>query len=216
MKLEEGILVFGAVLLCAIIVIALLPDSTFENNGSVAGFVNSPDNIVATPVGFAPNPYISPMLGVPVAKQGFQYAGPPGPNQSVPNQSAPINDFSQQMPAGKQTVVPFNKAKSRPYNGNVAQLIRRNSEFGWGQVHVWVTDDKGGMLEISLAPDWFLRQCGSLISSGSNVAGNYYQFDTRSPNALRYAKDVTVNGKRCRLRSDEGLALWTKQVPMVQ
>ncbi|HIJ21602.1 MAG: hypothetical protein HON68_09805 [Gammaproteobacteria bacterium] len=117
------------------------------------------------------------------------------------------------QPAQAQTVrqlQPFKMATTEPYQGTVSQIINRDPG-GWGQIHLML--QRGGQRqEVSLAPEWYLSFQGCKFSNGQRVEGKGFRFDKVRPDSLIYARHVTVNGVRCRLRSIEGLALWGDQL----
>lgn len=105
---------------------------------------------------------------------------------------------------------PMKVAATEPYQGRITQVINRDPG-GWGQIHVMV---QAGALkqEISLAPEWYLTFQGCTVKEGDSVTGEAFKFDKIRPGAVHYARHITVNGVRCRLRSVDGLALWGDQL----
>lgn len=136
-----------------------------------------------------------------------------------PRGRAPVNAPAGQQNGGvavtplqMQTVAvmkPMKVAATEHYQGRVTQVINRDPG-GWGQIHVMV--QRGGRnQEVSLAPKWYLTFQGCNLSSGQQVSGEAFRFDKVRPNAPVYARHVTINGVRCRLRTLDGLALWSDQ-----
>jgi hypothetical protein len=118
-----------------------------------------------------------------------------------------------QQPAQMQNVMrpmqPLKVGATEHYQGQVTQVINRDPG-GWGQIHVMVQSG-GRQQEISLAPEWYLSFQGCSMKNGQQVSGEAFRFDRVRPTAPLYARHVTVNGMRCRLRTLEGLALWSDQ-----
>ena len=59
-----------------------------------------------------------------------------------------------------------------------------------------------------MAPQSYLNQIGCPSFDGARISGIGFVFDAGRPNAELYAKSVLVGGRTCKLRDDEGLALW--------
>lgn len=91
-------------------------------------------------------------------------------------------------------------------------MVKRGADVGWGQVHVWIAGGPDPVQEVSLAPDWFLQHLGCAVPNDARVRGMGFRFDVTRPEAELYARTVTVNGKTCRLRNDEGFALWSNKL----
>ncbi|WP_135075531.1 magnetosome protein MamS [Terasakiella sp. SH-1] len=106
----------------------------------------------------------------------------------------------------------LNKAPTVKYQGNVLRMLSRGDTIGWGQVHIWVDTGPGVAKEVSIGPNWFLNHLGCRLSKGKNVRGIAYKFDKQDPNGLLYAKNIVVDGITCRLRNDEGFALWSNRL----
>ncbi len=173
----------AAVFFAFLILLALLPGGL----GQVAGVVRNELDIPAL-VNFGTG--LSQPAPVPAAP-----ASPgAGPGAAVP----------VVMPG----LIPFSPTKPQSFSGRVAQIVSLGADVGWGQMHIWVNDGSGNLREISLAPLWYLQQTGCANFENARVYGVGYQFDPSRPNAELYAKSITVNGKTCLLRDDEGLALW--------
>ena len=103
---------------------------------------------------------------------------------------------------------PFVAAKPLQFAGRVTQVLSVGSDVGWGQVHIWINDGSGTLREISLAPQSYLDQIGCPAFDNVRVSGIGFLFDPGRPDAELYARDILVAGTTCRLRDDEGLALW--------
>ncbi len=109
-------------------------------------------------------------------------------------------------------LVPFSKAKSERFRGAVVRLASRGEKTGWNQIHIWVDNGSGTSKEVSLAPKWYLEYLGCRVRDKSRVRGVGFKFDRVRPNAELYAKNIMVGNKSCRLRNDEGFALWSNQL----
>ncbi len=133
----------------------------------------------------------------------------------VQGQNSQMQSARMQQPSGQNVVAPMKPLVAsplRPYQGVVAQIINRDPG-GWGQIHVIVRDPVGNRREISLAPVWYMEFEGCALRVGQSVRGEVFRFDKgANPGAVAYAKSVIVNGTRCRLRTVDGLAIWSDQL----
>ena len=109
-------------------------------------------------------------------------------------------------------LIPFSQAKSQRFRGSVTRLAVRGENTGWSQVHIWVDNGSGTSREVSVAPKWYLEYLGCRVQDNSTVRGVGFKFDRVRPNAELYAKNITIEEKSCRLRNDEGFALWSNQL----
>ena len=109
-------------------------------------------------------------------------------------------------------LVPFTRAKSVRFRGRVARMISRGSDIGWGQIHIWVDSGSGPATEISVGPNWYLQHLGCPVTEKSRVRGAAFKFGKVQSGAKLYAKNITIDGKSCRLRNDEGFALWSNRL----
>ncbi|CAA7622255.1 hypothetical protein [Magnetospirillum sp. UT-4] len=112
------------------------------------------------------------------------------------------------VPAALPGLTPFVPVPPLSFGGRVTQVASIGSEMGWGQVHVWLDNGTGLLLEVSVAPQSYLKQINCPPLDGARISGVGFRFDPNRPNAEVYAKSIMVGGKTCRLRDDEGLALW--------
>ncbi|MBF0393663.1 MAG: hypothetical protein HQL38_13375 [Alphaproteobacteria bacterium] len=112
------------------------------------------------------------------------------------------------VPAALPGLTPFVPTAPIQFAGRVTRTVSVGDAAGWGQVHLWINDGTGSLLEISVAPQSYLRQIGCPTLDNARLTGTGFLFDPTRPGAEIYAKDVVVNGVTCRLRDDEGLALW--------
>ena len=81
-----------------------------------------------------------------------------------------------------------------------------------GQIHIWVDDARGVERRVSVGPSWFLKYTGCTIAHDITVSGVGFMFDRAGRDPLIYAKKIIINGKKCRLRNDEGFALWSNRL----
>ena len=110
--------------------------------------------------------------------------------------------------AGMVGTQPFIPTPPVTFGGRVTEVLTVGVEMGWGQVHIWINDGTGKLQEVSLAPQSYLQQIGCPALANARVEGVGFRFDPNRPNSELYAKNITVAGTICRLRDDEGLALW--------
>jgi hypothetical protein len=111
------------------------------------------------------------------------------------------------VPVAMPGLIPFSPTKTQQFGGRVTQQASLGADVGWGQMHIWISSGSN-LREISLAPLWYLQQLGCSNLDNARVTGAGFQFDPSRANAELYAKFVIVNGQKCLLRDDEGLALW--------
>ena len=112
------------------------------------------------------------------------------------------------LPAALPGLSPFTPATPMQFGGRVTQVASIGNDVGWGQVHIWIDNGTGALQEISVAPQSYLSQIGCPSFDGARISGVGFQFDAARPNAELYAKSILVGGRTCKLRDDEGLALW--------
>ncbi len=111
------------------------------------------------------------------------------------------------VPVVMPGLIPFSPTKPQPFGGRVTQVASLGADIGWGQMHIWINNG-ANLREISLAPLWYLQQVGCANLDNARVNGVGFQFDPSRLNAELYAKYVIIDGQKCLLRDDEGLALW--------
>lgn len=109
-------------------------------------------------------------------------------------------------------LVPFSRAVSERFRGKVVRIVSWGSATEWGQVHIWVDSGSGPAREVSVAPNWYLQHLGCSIADNSRVQGVAFRYSKSQPDAELYAKNVTIDGKTCRLRNDDGFALWSNRL----
>ena len=109
-------------------------------------------------------------------------------------------------------MAPFSRAKSERFLGTVTRVKVRGENTGWSQVHIWVDNGSGTVREVSIAPKWFLGFTGCKVKGNSRVRGAGFKFDRVQSNAVLYAKNIKIGDKSCRLRNNEGFALWSNKL----
>lgn len=109
-------------------------------------------------------------------------------------------------------LVPFSRAASERFRGKVVRTVSLGSDTGWGQIHIWVDNGSGPSREVSVAPNWYLQHLGCSIADNSRVQGVAFRYSKSQPDAELYAKNITIDGKSCRLRNDDGFALWSNRL----
>ncbi|KAF0116376.1 MAG: hypothetical protein FD149_1423 [Rhodospirillaceae bacterium] len=109
-------------------------------------------------------------------------------------------------------LVPFTRAVTQKYSGKVVSVAALGGDIGWGQVHVWMNDAAGQVQQLSLAPDWYIAYLWCTVTEDTFIDGIAFRFDPMPSSGMLYAKTVIVNGLECRLRNDEGFALWSNQL----
>lgn len=182
-KPEQWILILGVVLLLVMVVTALTPDT---------GEGRSTKNVAGSQ---------------PIGQVNQQ-------RQLTQQQLAQLNPQQQVIPqtqnvAGLQA---FKAAPPQPYQGVVNQVVNRDPG-GWGQIHIILKDGTGNKREISLAPAWYMEFQGCVVQVGKQVQGEIFRFGNGpQSSAVLYAKNIIINGVRCRLRTVDGFALWTDQL----
>ena len=188
MKADHWVLAAGAVFCIGLVGVALFPDDFRDDDGHGA---------LVNPVGVS----LGPSGPAPVGPDVFAGTGAMVP----PPRAWPQN-------AALPGLVPFTRASTERFRGDVVRAAIRGGDLGWGQVYVWVSGGPGREQEISLAPDWYLQYQGCAVSEGMKIRGVAFKFDKIRPDAEIYAKTISVNGTTCRLRNDEGFALWSNQL----
>ena len=132
---------------------------------------------------------------------------------NAPQANAPqMSAVQWQQPVQMQNVQqmqPLKMGVTERYQGRITKVINR-APGGWGQIHLMVQSG-GRQQEVSLAPEWYLTFQGCTLKNGQQVDGEAFRFDRVRPNSPIYARHITVNGVRCRLRTLDGLALWSDQ-----
>jgi len=188
MKAEHWILGVGALFAVAVMGAALMPDDPWRDDvpAAAAGLAD----IAGSGGGMVPSiatiPGVSALDGSP--------------------------STARARPVAMTGLTPFSRAESRRFDGRVVRVVKRGADVGWGQVHVWIAGGPDPVQEVSLAPDWFLQHLGCVVPKDARVRGMGFRFDVTRPGAELYARTVTVNGKTCRLRNDEGFALWSNKL----
>lgn len=194
MKTEHLAIGAGAVFLAGLVMMAVIPEELWEGE------------IVSQAAGVSMAGAPGTMMNANCPGRGL---GGPCPRGSS---ARPSSSIPRAQPVAMAGMTPFEVAPLKPFRGDVQQMIQRGDPAQWGQVHVLLSDVSGDQVEISLAPRWYLQYLGCALSSGVRVRGMAFDFDGRTPSPVLYAKDLTVQGTKCRLRNDEGFALWSNQL----
>ncbi|MBF0283518.1 MAG: hypothetical protein HQL51_03570 [Magnetococcales bacterium] len=124
--------------------------------------------------------------------------------------TGPLTPNAPRAAPPQQGMVPFEQAPQMRFDGKIQQLTELQQRDG--QIHIWVHDVSGREVEISVAPNWFLAYMGCTLTHDIPVSGVGFRFDQQGGDPLIYAQRIRVNGKICRLRNDEGFALWSNRL----
>jgi len=125
--------------------------------------------------------------------------------QAAPPRAA--NSQTARQPAG---IGELDQPPAVRFSGVVQQVSEFNQRDG--QLHLWIHDGQDKEMEISLAPSWFLEYIGCPVRHNEPVSGTGFVFDTQAGDQLVYVKKITIGSKVCRLRNDEGFALWSSRL----
>jgi len=211
MKTENWIVAFGAGILLTLIIVAIFPDDLWDDDFHYSS------HAIGNTMGMAPSGQRGVLPNQLMGQQAPGYAQQPAFTQSPTGQSP---TYSQQPPAVQQVampagrgLVPFTAARTETFGGTVIKMHNAGANQGWGQIHVWVSQRGSGSRELSLGPGWYLEYMGCAVTSNMYVEGVGFDFaNSGQASSPLYAKDVTVNGVKCRLRNDEGFALWSNRL----
>ncbi|MEO5377224.1 MAG: hypothetical protein H7832_05505 [Magnetococcus sp. DMHC-6] len=107
-------------------------------------------------------------------------------------------------------IIAFEQAPRERFDGTIQQISEMPERDG--QIHIWVSDNTGQEKQISLAPNWFLKYMGCILTHDIPISGIGFRFDQNKGDALIYARKISVNGRNCILRNDEGFALWSNKL----
>ncbi|MFN3076728.1 MAG: hypothetical protein ABT940_07605 [Alphaproteobacteria bacterium] len=217
-RTEHAILAAGAVFVVAVIGAAMIPDDVWERSGGEAGVVIAhavgAGGGIANPAMIHPVAPMAPMAAGQVQGQVMGEAPGGGMAMNVAGAATPAQAPGGAWGRGSATrgLIPFTRAKTQPFSGRVASMVVLGGDVGWGQVHIWVGDVGQPVQQVSLGPDWYLNYLGCAVAENAMVRGIAFKFDNLQSNVELYAKTLTVNGLECRLRNDEGFALWSNQL----
>jgi len=104
---------------------------------------------------------------------------------------------------------PFSPVAVR-YSGFVLRVNHQINQTGWNRVHIWIRSQNGTTSEIITSPQWFLDFMGCKIGQNIMVEGVAFEpQDSAGTRKLLYAKNIIVDGQLYRIRSDNGLPLWS-------
>ncbi len=208
MKIEHWIIITGPTIVLLAALMAMAPDEYWDIEGSMGTSSQAAmmDGAPDTPTGDRTDAPAAPEQGGILDNILFMNS----------TQSPAKSGASMFKVAAKRTVkaqpgvMNFEQAPRVKFSGVVQQV----SEFQKrdGQIHVWIHDANGREKEISIAPSWFLKYIGCEIRHDTQVSGVGFSFDNTRPDPMIYARKIRVNGKACRLRNDEGFALWSNRL----
>jgi hypothetical protein len=214
MKPEQWVTSLGVIFIVGLIVGALLPDDFWEreHHGNSHGVTHQLSHVVQRAV-----PVEVPRAPAPQQPGVAQIVWPQGPGVAGGMQQFSAADVAPAAPVQARNIaavglMPFEPGATHRYRGQVRQVMVRGADLDWSQVHIAVADSAGVAREISLAPDWYLLYMGCMVSPDTRVSGLAFQFDTTSADPVLYARDIVVGGRKCQLRNDGGLALWSNQL----
>ncbi|MBF0610901.1 MAG: hypothetical protein G8345_16490 [Magnetococcales bacterium] len=110
----------------------------------------------------------------------------------------------------KPGLIPFEQAPTVRFKGRIQQvteMVQRD-----GQIHIWIHDISGKEMQVSVAPGWYLQYMGCTLGHDTEITGMGFSFDNQGGDPLIYARQIQINGRNCRLRNDEGFALWSNRL----
>jgi len=183
MKIENWIVTAGIVFLLFISILAFLPKDVLESD-----FLSSSLKKTAN------------LAPVTIDPMTMGQAGPMVAAATKPGAA------STQLPGQRD----FERAVSVRFYGVIQQVSEMQQHDG--QIHIWVDDARGVERRVSVGPGWFLKYTGCTIAHDITVSGVGFMFDRAGRAPLIYAKKIIINGKKCRLRNDEGFALWSNRL----
>ncbi|MEO5338026.1 MAG: hypothetical protein H7841_14210 [Magnetospirillum sp. WYHS-4] len=192
MRPEHLLLGAGMVFVVGLAGVAMVPDDAWDRDVSNASAAVT--NVAGTGSGAVDPAHMSPDGAAGLGGAAGVGTAPRAWNAAMPG------------------LTPFTRASSVRFSGQVTEMVSLGNDIDWRQVHVWLGGGPGVGQGVSLAPDWFLGFQGCPVAAGDNVAGVAFNFDAKTPNSALYAKTISVNGKKCRLRNDEGFALWSNRL----
>ncbi|NQU63855.1 MAG: hypothetical protein HQ517_06175 [SAR324 cluster bacterium] len=96
------------------------------------------------------------------------------------------------------------------FNGKVESIhiIRERND----KVHIFVRDGNGNLLEVSVAPAWYLVYIKCPDLANVTIRGKGFNFDQQDGSAMIYAKKIWVDRSVCSLRNDEGFSFWSDRL----
>lgn len=193
MKIENWIVTLGIVFVLLVSILAFLPEDFPE-----ADLPNPAVNGIMNP---APGALLNnaPEFNVPFSMEPMTMGQP----RSIV--AAAIKP-GQRAPGQKD----FERARTVRFSGTVQQVSEIQQHDG--QIHIWIHDARGREQLISVGPIWFLKYIGCSINHDIPISGVGFRFDKFGDDPMIYAKKIMVNGKKCRLRNDEGFALWSNRL----
>ncbi|MBF0139424.1 MAG: hypothetical protein HQL74_03980 [Magnetococcales bacterium] len=199
MKLEEGLGLLAAVVMFVIIAAAIAPESLWKADGRDHGSNAGVAIPVGMPAAVAPGGFSQQNLWAGSNPRAIPVAQAKG-GKVLADQPVP-------QPGG---VFNFERAPRVQFYGKVQQISEIIQDDG--QIHVWIHDPAGGEMQISVAPNWYLKLVNCQLDHDVVITGSGFRFDRKNKDALVYAKKIQVNGHICHLRNDEGFALWSNKL----
>jgi len=204
MKIEHWIIITGPTIVLLAVLMAMAPDDYWDIEGSMEGANQS-----AMTDGLSGILTINQKDTHTAQDRGGIISNVPSIN-SAQNAAKPVEIAVKRALKAQPGVMNFEQAPRIRFSGIVQQV----SEFQKrdGQIHIWIHDANGKEKEVSMAPSWFLKYIGCKISHDTEVKGVGFSFDNARSNPMIYARKIMVGGKVCRLRNDEGFALWSNRL----
>lgn len=217
MKPEQWVTSLGIIFIVGLIIGALLPDDFWNrehssHHGVSHRLAHVVQGAVPADVPRAPYPQQADVAQPAWTQQGVTQAPAAGMQPPYPGVVTSPATQPQVRNIAATGLTPFTAAKTSRYEGAVQQIMIRGPDLDWNQVHIWIAEPAGAPREISLAPDWYLQYMGCMVNRDMRVTGLAFQFDRATADAVLYAKDIVVNGRKCQLRNDEGFALWSNKL----
>ncbi len=194
MKAENWIVTVGILLMLILTVFAFIPEDYVETE-----LPSPPERIALNP---APDIFInnSPLMQMPPS------VGQPMGGVMMQNAAAARQGAGSVSPGLKA----FERAPTVKFNGIIQQVSEMQQHDG--QIHIWVDDAQGVERRVSIGPDWFLKYTGCKIAHDITISGVGFMFERAGKDPLIYARKIRIDNKVCRLRNDEGFALWSNRL----
>lgn len=194
MKAENWIVTVGILFMLIIAVFAFIPEDYVDID-----MPSPPERIALNP---APDIFMnnSPMMEMP------PYVGQPMGRAMMQNAAAAQQGAGSVSPGLRA----FERAPTVKFNGIVQQVSEMQQHDG--QIHIWVDNAQGVETRVSIGPDWFLKYTGCKIAHDITISGVGFMFERAGKDPLVYARKIRIDNKVCRLRNDEGFALWSNRL----
>ncbi|MEO5368158.1 MAG: hypothetical protein H7831_17765 [Magnetococcus sp. WYHC-3] len=204
-KPEEWVGLAAVAFVAVLVVSALLPPDLKERVATAAGWGSGNAVSFGAPGQVGIPPPVAPGVGVgqaiPVAVVTTPTLVPPDPTATLAEGAAPV----------QPGLVPFERAPLVPFSGTIQQITEMPQSDR--QVHIWVSTPDQRELHVSVAPAWYLSFMGCTLAHDMQLTGRGFQFNRADQGGdVIYAKKLTINGRPCLLRNDEGFALWSNKL----